>query len=182
MKFTATTSQRHETWFNALSYLLLRTGADGQANDGYLTAEDIAEFNPSPNKRWTSGGASLRSWRSNKSNAPPAPSSGAAGVSTSTRYSTQQPALPPSSTATGKQPAATAGRVSNSQSFSSAKSRGHMSIGSRISEYWKPVSSSSRSRRGSVGSRNSVGATSATSAEDVRKVYDTRDRDGGWRM
>ena len=178
VKFTATTSQRHETWFNALSYLLLRTGADGQANDGYLTAEDIAEFNPSPNKRWTSGGASLRSWRSNKSNAPPAPSSGAAGVSTSSRYSTQQPALPPSSTATGKHPAATAGRVSNSQSFSSAKSRGHMSIGSRISEYWKPASSS-RSRRGSVGSRNSVGATSATSAEDVRKVYDTRDRDGG---
>ena len=174
VKFTATTSQRHETWFNALSYLLLRTGADGQTNDGYLTAEDIAEFNPSPNKRWTAGGASLRSWRSNKSNAPPAPSSGAAGASASSRYSTQQPALTSSSTTNattaGKQPAR---GVSNSESFSSAKSRGHMSIGSRISEYWKPAS-----RRGSVGSRYSAGATSGTSAEDVRKVYDNRDREG----
>ena len=173
VKFTATTSQRHETWFNALSYLLLRTGADGQANDGYITAEDVAEFNPSPNKRWTSGGASLRSWRSNKSNAPPAPSSGAAAASSSvaSRYSTQQPSI---STAAGKQPV---GAASSRSLSSSRRSRSHMSIGSRFSDYWKP----NRSRRGSsVGStgRASIGAESAASAEDVRKVYEGKEREG----
>ncbi|KAG5968214.1 hypothetical protein E4U57_007161 [Claviceps arundinis] len=37
IKFTCTTGQRHETWFNALSYLLLRTGHEPQAD-----AEEVA--------------------------------------------------------------------------------------------------------------------------------------------
>ncbi|KID89040.1 anucleate primary sterigmata protein A [Metarhizium guizhouense ARSEF 977] len=50
IKFTCTTGQRHETWFNALSYLLLRTG-QGQQTDaeevaGQITQEDVDEFNP----------------------------------------------------------------------------------------------------------------------------------------
>jgi hypothetical protein len=54
VKFTATTGQRHETWFNALSYLLLRTGIPdaGAAADDY-TAEDVDEFNPSTNRTRT---------------------------------------------------------------------------------------------------------------------------------
>ncbi|TKX22809.1 anucleate primary sterigmata protein A [Elsinoe australis] len=67
--FTAPTSQRHETWFNALSYLLLRTAPTADANtsaavggvvdspvvvgsaasgsnNGELNDEDVAEFNP----------------------------------------------------------------------------------------------------------------------------------------
>ena len=50
VKFTATTGQRHETWFNALSYLLLRTGPETQRTDAAssgLSPADIAEFNPS---------------------------------------------------------------------------------------------------------------------------------------
>ncbi|OCK80796.1 hypothetical protein K432DRAFT_296921 [Lepidopterella palustris CBS 459.81] len=46
VKFTATTGQRHETWFNALSYLLLRSGQE-RDDDTTTAAEDIAEFNPS---------------------------------------------------------------------------------------------------------------------------------------
>ncbi|KAF1988097.1 hypothetical protein K402DRAFT_403268 [Aulographum hederae CBS 113979] len=46
IKFTAPTSQRHETWFNALSYLLLRTSAE-KDEENSLTAEDVDEFNPS---------------------------------------------------------------------------------------------------------------------------------------
>ncbi|KAK5092981.1 hypothetical protein LTR70_000552 [Exophiala xenobiotica] len=48
VKFTASTGQRHETWFNALSYLLHRAEEDasgtaaGSGND--ITNEDIAEF------------------------------------------------------------------------------------------------------------------------------------------
>lgn len=51
IKFTCTTGQRHETWFNALSYLLLRTGEEQQPGTedagGNVTHEDVAEFNPS---------------------------------------------------------------------------------------------------------------------------------------
>lgn len=49
VKFTAQTSQRHETWFNALSYLLLRTGQEEDGNEGEnadLTEADVQEFNP----------------------------------------------------------------------------------------------------------------------------------------
>ena len=44
--FTAPTGQRHETWFNALSYLLLRTEQEKEAADDGMNQEDIAEFNP----------------------------------------------------------------------------------------------------------------------------------------
>ncbi|KAK5950637.1 hypothetical protein OHC33_008303 [Knufia fluminis] len=49
IKFTASTGQRHETWFNALSYLLHRGGEQnpsGMAASGgnEITNEDIAEF------------------------------------------------------------------------------------------------------------------------------------------
>ncbi|KAJ5573523.1 uncharacterized protein N7459_007950 [Penicillium hispanicum] len=47
VRFTATTSQRHETWFNALSYLLLRETNDNcEENDNSVTLDDIDEFNP----------------------------------------------------------------------------------------------------------------------------------------
>lgn len=47
VRFTATTSQRHETWFNALSYLLLReTNENCEDHDNSVTLEDIDEFNP----------------------------------------------------------------------------------------------------------------------------------------
>lgn len=51
IKFTAPTSQRHETWFNALSYLLLRTGPERSESlehngAGGLTQEDVSEFMP----------------------------------------------------------------------------------------------------------------------------------------
>lgn len=50
IKFTCTTGQRHETWFNALSYLLLRTERNGQSDAQEMaenmTREDVEEFNP----------------------------------------------------------------------------------------------------------------------------------------
>ena len=44
--FTAPTAQRHETWFNALSYLLLRTEQERHEQDDAFDEEDLAEFNP----------------------------------------------------------------------------------------------------------------------------------------
>ncbi|CAK7219159.1 hypothetical protein SCUCBS95973_003725 [Sporothrix curviconia] len=55
VKFTCPTSHRHEIWFNALSYLLLRN--DEPPNDGMtangepITREDVDEFNPSFGQR-----------------------------------------------------------------------------------------------------------------------------------
>ncbi|RDW74301.1 putative nuclear migration protein (ApsA) [Aspergillus mulundensis] len=46
IRFTATTSQRHETWFNALSYLLVRNGPEDEEAENGVTLEDIDEFNP----------------------------------------------------------------------------------------------------------------------------------------
>ena len=44
--FTAPTGQRHETWFNALSYLLLRTEQEKEEAGDTINQEDIDEFNP----------------------------------------------------------------------------------------------------------------------------------------
>ncbi|GAB7327705.1 hypothetical protein MBLNU13_g11528t1 [Cladosporium sp. NU13] len=44
--FTAPTGQRHETWFNALSYLLLRTEQERNEADDTIDEEDIDEFAP----------------------------------------------------------------------------------------------------------------------------------------
>ena len=45
IRFTASTGQRHETWFNALNYLLLR-GEEGYVAGGNdITRDDIDEFN-----------------------------------------------------------------------------------------------------------------------------------------
>ncbi|CAG8224541.1 unnamed protein product [Penicillium olsonii] len=46
VRFTATTSQRHETWFNALSYLLLRETEENGEDSNSVTLDDIDEFNP----------------------------------------------------------------------------------------------------------------------------------------
>ena len=47
LKFTAPTSQRHETWFSALSYLLLRDGQDGAIDDtAALNDDDLRDYNP----------------------------------------------------------------------------------------------------------------------------------------
>ena len=67
VKFTAQTGQRHETWFNALSYLLLRT--DDMADEdvaGALTRQDVDEFNPGyrSTQRAGAGAASLSSYNS----------------------------------------------------------------------------------------------------------------------
>ncbi|KAI1114097.1 hypothetical protein F5Y14DRAFT_190784 [Nemania sp. NC0429] len=55
VKFTCPSGQRHETWFNALSYLLLRSGdenkQDAEEVSDNITQEDVAEFNPSLRRR-----------------------------------------------------------------------------------------------------------------------------------
>ncbi|KAI9729866.1 MAG: hypothetical protein M1834_006615 [Cirrosporium novae-zelandiae] len=74
VKFTATTGQRHETWFNALSYLLLRTNDQAEEDiidtTHQLTSEDVDEFNPgyARSKTPNSHRQSLSSYNSHATN------------------------------------------------------------------------------------------------------------------
>ncbi|PBP16879.1 anucleate primary sterigmata protein A [Diplocarpon rosae] len=159
VKFTATTGQRHETWFNALSYLLLRTGEHAAEDtvsvaNGALTQEDVDEFNPGLRNRSTRRGpASLSSYNSRTTrNESPV---------RSTRI-TAQPHL-----------------------ASTLSSRPSLSTFSRLSNYWKPgeigKSNSYSSRRGrhSVSENGGIYEASGVhdSAEDLREQYERQDRE-----
>jgi hypothetical protein len=65
LKFTAPTSQRHEMWFNALTYLLLRDGQDGTVEEpSNLEDEDVREYSGYGAGRTMRGVTSLSSFRS----------------------------------------------------------------------------------------------------------------------
>lgn len=73
IKFTATTGQRHETWFNALSYLLVRSGTE-RDEGGNVNPEDIHEFNPAyartSSRQTERSRASLSSYQSHRTSSP----------------------------------------------------------------------------------------------------------------
>lgn len=164
VKFTATTGQRHETWFNALSYLLLRTGPDGSTTaNGDLTAEDVAEFNPAYNNRGTRGSRiSLSSFKSQRL------ANRRSRSQLDQRQSVVQPQTAQSTVAS---------RISQQPS------RNHGSVASRISEYWKPKSVSHRGsmssrRSGSRQGRASAIGSEMDSAEDLRQAIERGERGG----
>jgi hypothetical protein len=157
IKFTAQTGQRHETWFNALSYLLLKTDesmVDTEDMTGGLTREDVDEFNPGYRSRSTRGrGApSLSSYNSRTTNnESPARQAAHAALN--------PPTLIPTTS-----------------------SRPSMGTFSRLSSYLiKPSHSESFSTR---RSRQSIGHGSIyeasevhDSAEDLREMYEKQDRE-----
>ncbi|XP_044721887.1 PH domain-containing protein [Hirsutella rhossiliensis] len=168
IKFTCTTGQRHETWFNALSYLLLRTDRDGQSDAEEMaetmTREDVEEFNPQFGRRPANGNQPER--------APPSLSS---YHSRTTRNETladgasmEIPTLTPANY--------------NRQSAATRTSAGTLS---KLSGYWKagaPKLSgtfSSLRGRGSGGQPAEVYEASAVhdSAEDLREMIERQDRD-----
>ncbi|WXC59373.1 hypothetical protein SNK03_005247 [Fusarium graminearum] len=158
IKFTCATGQRHETWFNALSYLLLRTNND-QANVEDIaenfTREDVDEFNPQVGQRpgyATRPGAapSLSSYhsRTTRNESP------AVGMSMNI------PTLTPKA-----QPQRPAGTLS------------------KLSGYWKgsQLSGTFSTLRGRGPSAQNVHIYEASeahdSAEDVREIIERQDRD-----
>lgn len=111
--FTAPTGQRHETWFNALSYLLLRTEQERNEADDTIDEEDIDEFAP-PNpgyfsfrrsvSRMTGRSQTRRSMSSYNSRSRPASPNKAREEATTPQQSnlarptlTQTPTLTPTS-------------------------------------------------------------------------------------
>ncbi|KFY80669.1 hypothetical protein V499_00497 [Pseudogymnoascus sp. VKM F-103] len=152
VKFTAQTGHNHEIWFNALSYLLLRTDdapedtAD-EAPDA-LTADDVDEFNPGFRSSRRGGAASLSSYNSR-----------------ATRN--ESPAIPERPT------------LNNTPYNGTAASRG--SVVSRLSNYWRTSNGevySARRSRQSTG-QNSIYEASEVhdSAEDVRAMIEKQDRE-----
>lgn len=78
IKLTATTGQRHETWFNAISYLLLRTGAEASGFNGPIdydynqadASDDLTDFNPTSGRERRTGNTrvSMSSYNSRAAN------------------------------------------------------------------------------------------------------------------
>jgi hypothetical protein len=181
VKFTATTGQRHETWFNSLSYLILRTAADPQyADSNGLTAEDVAEFNPS-----------LQSVR-NRSNSHVTRASHVSLSSynsrpvTASRQSSRQPSPSRAQSPIFTRPnTSKQAELSQSSRYSEAK---HASISSRFSSYIRPGNRASA--RGSMSSRPGEGSGEGAagiydasvvhvhdSAEDLRKVIEKQEEE-----
>lgn len=164
VKFTCTTGQRHETWFNALSYLLLRTGPDQQADTeemaGIITQDDIEEFNPPTAPRPPLGG---------HSRAPPSLSS----------YNSR--------TTRNESPNIDVASMSI-PTLTATHERGDMGLGARsgtlskLSGYWKSSTlggslSSRRSRSQMNGSAIYQASEVHDSAEDVRQMIEQQDRE-----
>ena len=158
VKFTCTTGQRHETWFNALSYLLLRTNEDGHADAeeiaGHITRDDINDFNPQYSRQAPSGSRGAPSLSSYNSRS----------------LRVDSPALDMSMNI----PTLTPNRQ--------AQNRPSVGTLSRISGYWK------ESKFGSIrGSRSVSGRDTPQgiyehsevddSAEDVRQIIEQQDRE-----
>ncbi|KFA66107.1 hypothetical protein S40285_04303 [Stachybotrys chlorohalonatus IBT 40285] len=158
IKFTATTGQRHETWFNALSYLLLRTN-DGQTDAEEMaeniTSEDVDEFNPQVGRRPANGNrpgapASLSSYNSRASHNE-SPAGGYSMNIPTLTPATQRPSMPRSSTGTL----------------------------SKISGYWKAGGFGSFRGRTTSGQNTSIYEASEAhdSAEDLREMIEQQDRE-----
>lgn len=166
IKFTCTTGQRHETWFNALSYLLLRTNQEGQSDveevAENMTREEVEEFNPQSSRRPANG---------NRPRAPPSLSSynsrTTRNESPADGISMNVPTLTPSA---------------HKQSTATRASTGKFS---KLSGYWKtgaPKLSGTLSTlrgRGPISQNLDIYEASEVhdSAEDLREIIERQDRE-----
>lgn len=165
IRLTAATSQRHETWFNSLSYLLLRTD-DEQQSTHEITAEDVEEFNPGirSTSRQTGPRMSVSSYQSVKTNT----------------------SKPRAASSLSVRPAVTPGRVSpapSSQHNSTFRQDQYrQSTSSRISSVFNAtIRGSFASRRGrhTPVQADSIYDNRAEhdSAEDLRQVIERQERE-----
>ncbi|KAG5935027.1 hypothetical protein E4U53_000544 [Claviceps sorghi] len=170
IKFTCTTGQRHETWFNALSYLLLRTGQEPQTDAeevaAHIARDDVDDFNSQTGRRPVHE-------REPMSRAPPSLSS---YNSRTTRN--ESPALDTSMNVPTLTPAAI-------HQHGGATSRNSTGTFSKLSGYWRSGApklsetlSTIRGRGPSTQSWNIYEASEAhDSAEDVRELIERQDRE-----
>ncbi len=205
--FTAPTSQRHETWFNALSYLLLRTEQEKVEAEDAINQEDIDEFNPGPGigntirtsiSRMTGVGGrsasrvSLSSYnsRTTRNSSPErtraasslAQRQSAAAARTTGVAAPASPAAATQTGTTGSRYSTTATRDPNpaqqSGRFSSLTSRFRPSSAQRGSVSAARGRSSTMSARTTGGESGIYNASvAAESAEDLRAVIERQERE-----
>ncbi|KAB5547068.1 PH domain-containing protein [Coniochaeta sp. 2T2.1] len=158
IKFTATTGQRHETWFNALSFILKKPGEDDEIEDNTnsITQEDVAEFNPSFGQRPANGTRAAPSITSFNSRSVRGMDSPAIDMSMSI------PTLNPQT-------------VTKQQSANGSQSR--FSTLGKISGYWGSLRSRSVSRRPSLYEAEGAVDDVNGSAEDLRAMIEQQDRE-----
>ncbi|EPE04603.1 anucleate primary sterigmata protein a [Ophiostoma piceae UAMH 11346] len=180
IKFTCPTGHRHEIWFNALSYLLLRNDEvpdDGTtAGSDHITREDVEEFNPSfgprvaaPQPRRPPLSLSSYNSRTTRNESP------AFDVSMNIPTLTPTPKKNPSGNA-----------MTPSTSAAALSSRRRLS---RIGSYWRSSQSLSaqfnslRGRNSALGHRQPIQGGSIfeasevnDSAEELRALYEAQDR------
>ncbi|KAG6002770.1 hypothetical protein E4U43_001048 [Claviceps pusilla] len=169
IKFTCTTGQRHETWFNALSYLLLRTGQEPQTDAeemaGQITRDDVDDVNSHTGRRLV------------HESVPRAPPSLSSYNSRTTRN--ESPAFDTSmNIPTLMTPAV-------QQQQGGATGRNSTGTFSKLSGYWRSGApklsetlSNFRGRGPSSQSWNIYEASEAhDSAEDVRELIERQDRE-----
>lgn len=169
VKFTAATSQRHETWYNALSYLLLRSsGEDPEDQENQITTDDINEFNPGYRtaSHQTTSRMSFSSYNSR----------------TARNNQNKQRA----GSAMSVRPAATPGRASPALSAPPhatlrATDQARHSSASRLSAVFNTtIRSSFSGRRGRHGHAEEIYDTTAAdhdSAEDLRHIIERQERE-----
>lgn len=159
VKFTCTTGQRHETWFNALSYLLLRTNDEGQHDTeemiNGITSEDVHDFNPSFSRGNTSG-------------------TGARGAPSISSYNSRATRNEASSVNLDV-PTLT---PNHKKAVSTSSVR--PSLAGRLSGYWKSTQDSLSMRaRTPLKDQYSLYSSNEAhdSAEDLRAMYEQQDRE-----
>ena len=211
VKFTAQTSQRHETWFNALSYLLLRTNPDGTSATGDLTDADVDEFNPQSGYRRTSRSrVSLASFRSSRTRNRHDSDRLSAMAPLQANSARQSRMLGPSTSqnqgnSIRRRISRSLSRRRGSQSDhahpsttyavtpSNANDAGkHGSVASRMSSIGGSVRNSMRSRSSMreepvepgvlEGGRSIISTAGGDSAEDLRRVIEERERGADGRL
>lgn len=164
IKFTASTGQRHETWFNALSYVLIRTGHESDSNQFAFT--NVTEFNhPHSNQAANTSGSRLSSNSyASRNRRSPRP--------TSRQVSPRRSRSPKIASQFSPQP-----HTSSTSRYSDANQG---SISSRFSHYWHPSRASVRGSISSHTSKQRPGSNIHESEEDLRretkKNHGTSDR------
>ncbi|KAJ5534145.1 hypothetical protein N7527_000399 [Penicillium freii] len=169
VRFTATTSQRHETWFNALSYLLLRETNDNCEDNNSVTLDDINEFNP-PSFRSSSRQTARMSFSSYNSRT-------ARQVSKQQRRAASAMSMRSSGTLGGRASPALSSPVPNSSLQVPDDRQRSSSRLSTISSSIRGSIASLKGRHGQSPSLHNESLHGQESADDLRHVVETQDQD-----
>ncbi|CAI7646402.1 unnamed protein product [Penicillium glandicola] len=170
VRFTATTSQRHETWFNALSYLLLRETNENCDDNNSVTLDDINEFNP-PSFRSSSRQTARMSFSSYNSRT-------ARQASKQQRRAASAMSMRSSGTLGGRASPALSSPIPNS---SLQVPDDHQRSSSRLSTISSSIRGSIAGLKGRHSQSPSVHNESLhgqTSADDLRHAIESQEQDG----